>query len=89
MTSSQDKDTSSQAELLEQTRALVESVVMRRVDADTALIESGLVDSVLAVEIVLHVETVFGVRLPPTEIAEHLASVATLAEYIADNTANR
>ena len=87
MTSSQ--DTSSQAELLEQVRALVESVVMRRVDADTALIESGLVDSVLAVEIVLHVETMFGVRLAPTEIAEHLASVATLARYIADNMANR
>ncbi|WP_206950673.1 acyl carrier protein [Trinickia acidisoli] len=86
MTSAQDKST--QAELLEQTRVLVESVVMRRIDADTALIESGLVDSVLAVEIALRVEVVFGARLPPTEIAEHLASVATLAGFIADNAPN-
>jgi D-alanine--poly(phosphoribitol) ligase subunit 2 len=87
MTSTQ--DTSTQAALLDQARALVESIVMRRVDADTALIESGLVDSVLAVEIVLQVEAAFGVQLPPTEIAEHLASVAALAAYIADHTGNR
>ena len=87
MTSTQ--DTSTQAALLDQARALVESIVMRRVDADTALIESGLVDSVLAVEIVLQFEAAFGVQLPPTEIAEHLASVAALAAYIADHTANR
>ena len=87
MTSPQ--DTSTQAALLDHARALVESIVMRRVDADTALIESGLVDSVLAVEIVLQVEAAFGVQLPPTEIAEHLASVAALAAYIADHASNR
>jgi len=80
--------TSIPAGLLERTQALVESVVMRRVDLDTPLIESGLVDSVLAVEIVLHVETAFGVALPPTEIAEHLASVAALAAFIADRDAH-
>jgi D-alanine--poly(phosphoribitol) ligase subunit 2 len=78
-----------QEDLLGRTQALVESVVMRRVDRDTPLIESGLVDSVLAVEIVLNVETVFGVALPPTEIAEHLASVATLAAFIADRDSKR
>lgn len=78
-----------QEDLLDQTRALVESVVMRRVDADTLLIESGLVDSVLAVEIVLRVEVLFGVQLPPTEIAEHLSSVATLAAFIAGHASNR
>jgi D-alanine--poly(phosphoribitol) ligase subunit 2 len=74
---------------LEQVRALVESVVMRRLEADTPLIESGLVDSVLAVEIALRVETMFGVQVPPTEIGEHLASVTALAAYIADNTSTR
>ncbi len=77
--------TSIEAGLLEQARAVVESVVMRRVDADTPLIESGLVDSVLAVEIVLRVELQFGVQVPPTEIAEHLASVSALAAFVADN----
>jgi D-alanine--poly(phosphoribitol) ligase subunit 2 len=81
--------TSIQSNLLERTRALVESVVMRRVELDTPLIDSGLVDSVLAVEIVLHVETEFGVALPPTEIAEHLSSVSTLAAFIADRDSNR
>ncbi|MGG1947178.1 acyl carrier protein [Trinickia sp. NRRL B-1857] len=46
-------------------------------------------DSVLAVEIALRVETMFGVQVPPTEIGEHLASVTALAAYIADNTPTR
>ena len=79
----------SAAALVEQVRALVESVVMRRLDADTLLIESALVDSVLAVEIALRVETAFGVQVPPTELGEHLASVAALAAYVADNTTHR
>ena len=52
--------------------SLVESVVLRLVRGDDLLLESGLVDSVLAVEIVMGVEMQFGVRIPPTEIAEHL-----------------
>lgn len=69
--------------LLERVQALVESVVLRSIDADAPLIESGLVDSVLAVEIVLRVEMAFGVSVPPTEIAEHLASATALASFIA------
>lgn len=64
---------------------LVESVVLRPVDDDTLLLETGLVDSVLAVEIVMGVEMQFGVRIPPTEIAEHLASVDALVAYVAAN----
>lgn len=66
-----------------ETRELVESILMRPVEPDTALLETGLVDSVLAVEIVLGVEMKFNVRIPPTEIAEHLSSVQTLAAFIA------
>lgn len=68
--------------LLADVKALVENVVLRAVEPDTPLIEMGLVDSVLAVEIVMAVEMQFGVRVPPTEIAEHLASVNALAAYI-------
>jgi D-alanine--poly(phosphoribitol) ligase subunit 2 len=64
---------------------LVESVVLRSVDDTTLLLETGLVDSVLAVEIVMGIEMQFGVRIPPTEIAEHLASVDALAAYVAAN----
>ncbi|WP_028225497.1 acyl carrier protein [Paraburkholderia ferrariae] len=63
--------------------SLVESVVVRPVSHDEALLESGLVDSVLAVEIVMGVEAQFGVQIPPTEIAEHLASVDALSAYVA------
>jgi D-alanine--poly(phosphoribitol) ligase subunit 2 len=63
--------------------ALVESVVLRPVTGDTLLLETGLVDSVLAVEIVMGVEMQFGVRIPPTEIAEHLVSVDALSAFIA------
>ncbi|WP_439893726.1 acyl carrier protein (plasmid) [Ralstonia sp. 25C] len=65
--------------------ALVQDIVLRAVEPDTPLIEAGLVDSVLAVEIVMAVEMQFGVRVPPTEIAEHLASVNALTAYIQSN----
>jgi len=65
--------------------ALVESVVLRLVRDDELLLETGLVDSVLAVEIVMGVEMQFGVRIPPTEIAEHLASVDALYSFIVAN----
>ena len=71
--------------LLADVKALVENVVLRTVEPDTPLIEMGLVYSVLAVEIVMAVEMQFGVRVPPTEIAEHLASVNALAAYIQSN----
>ncbi len=61
---------------------LCSEVRLHHVEPDTPLIEMGLVDSVLAVEIVMAVEMQFGVRVPPTEIAEHLASVDALAAYI-------
>lgn len=64
-------------------RELVESVVQRAVDGETPLIESGLVDSMLAVEIAMRVEIVFGVSVPPTELAEHLSSVRALTAFVA------
>jgi len=71
--------------LTAEVQTLVEGVVLRPVSADTLLFETGLADSVLAVEIVMGVEMQFGVRIPPTEIAEHLASVNALAAYIGEN----
>ncbi|MEE7547877.1 acyl carrier protein [Xanthomonas sp. Kuri4-1] len=64
--------------------ALIEGVVMTRVEPDTLLIESGLVDSLSAVDVVLAVEREFGVGIPPTEIDVHLESVQVLARYIGE-----
>ena len=48
------------------------------------LIESGLVDSLAAVDVALAVEREFGCKIPPTEIDVHLESVHTLAAFIAE-----
>lgn len=62
---------------------VVESVILTSVEPDTLLIDSGLVDSLSAVDVALAVEREFGVKIPPSEIDVHLESVHTLAQYIA------
>ncbi|MGU7770236.1 acyl carrier protein [Burkholderia sp. MR1-5-21] len=62
---------------------LIENLVLTSVDPDTLLIDSGLVDSLSAVDVALAVEREFGVKIPPSEIDVHLESVHTLAQYIA------
>lgn len=62
---------------------LIENIVLTSVDPDTLLIDSGLVDSLSAVDVALAVEREFGVKIPPSEIDVHLESVHTLAQYIA------
>lgn len=64
---------------------LIEEIVLTGVDADTMLIDSGLIDSLSAVDVTLAVEREFGVKIPPTEIDVHLESVRTLAQYIASS----
>jgi len=65
---------------------LVEGIILTQVDSDTLLIESGLVDSLAAVDVALAVEREFGCKIPPTEIDVHLESVHTLAAFIAQHS---
>ncbi|AEE68189.1 acyl carrier protein [Bordetella pertussis] len=65
---------------------IVESIILKKVTPDTALISSGLVDSLAAVDITLAVESEYGCSIPAPEIAEHLQSVRTLAGYVAANS---
>ncbi|SEI92033.1 acyl carrier protein [Achromobacter sp. NFACC18-2] len=65
---------------------LVEGIILTQVDPDTLLIESGLVDSLAAVDVALAVEREFGCKIPPTEIDVHLESVHTLAAFIAQHS---
>ncbi|AOB28488.1 MULTISPECIES: acyl carrier protein [Bordetella] len=65
---------------------IVESIILKKVAPDTALISSGLVDSLAAVDITLAVESEYGCSIPAPEIAEHLQSVRTLAGYVAANS---
>ncbi len=64
---------------------IVEGIILTQVDPDTLLIESGLVDSLAAVDVALAVEREFGCKIPPTEIDVHLESVHTLAAFIAEH----
>lgn len=63
---------------------LIEGIILTKVDPDTLLIDSGLVDSLAAVDVALAVERQFGRKIPPTEIDVHLESVHTLATFIAE-----
>lgn len=65
---------------------IVESIILKKVTPDTALISSGLVDSLAAVDITLAVESEYGCSILAPEIAEHLQSVRTLAGYVAANS---
>ena len=47
---------------------LIEGIILTKVDPDTLLIESGLIDSLSAVDVALAVERQFGCKIPPTEI---------------------
>lgn len=64
------------------TASLIEGIIMTPVDSETRLIDSGLVDSLSAVDVTLAVEREFGVKIPPSEIDVHLESVQTLVQYI-------
>jgi len=72
-----------QAELENQIAALIESIVFAKVTPDQPLLESGLIDSVTTVEVMLAVEAHFHCTIPATEVAIHLESVRTMAAYIA------
>lgn len=63
---------------------IIGNIVLTQVEPDTLLIDSGLVDSLSAVDVVLAVEREFGVKVPPSEIDVYLESVHTLAVFIAE-----
>ncbi|WP_313296117.1 acyl carrier protein [Diaphorobacter sp.] len=65
-----------------QAAAVIEKIIMTPVEPDTLLIDSGLIDSLSAVDVALAVEREFGVKIPPSEIDVHLQSLHTLAQFI-------
>ena len=62
---------------------LVAKTAMKNVGLDEPLLDSGLVDSISAVDLALEVEAEFGIELPAEKIHEYLYSARTLAEYVA------
>lgn len=75
----------SEQALKQQLAEIIENVVGTPVAHDDLLIESGLVDSMTAVDIVMAVKNAFGVKVPATEIDEHLESPDALAAFVQNN----
>lgn len=61
---------------------MVQGVALRKVGVDEPLLESGLVDSISAVDLALQMEAQFGVRMPAERIHEYMRTVRTLADYV-------
>lgn len=70
----------------DQLATMIQATVMKKVTPDTLLLESGLLDSVAAVDLMLAIEGRFGCTVPITEVEEHLHSLRSLATYVAANT---
>ncbi|AYN26443.1 MULTISPECIES: acyl carrier protein [Buttiauxella] len=65
--------------------AIFENVLSRKVAFNDELIESYILDSITAVDIVLEVQAEFGCAIPPTDVASVLKTPATLAAWIEEN----
>ena len=62
--------------------AMVQGITLRKVDVDEPLLESGLVDSISAVDLALQMEAEFGVAMPAERIHEYMRTVRTLADHV-------
>lgn len=69
----------------EQILALFERVLSRKVGFNDELIESDILDSIVAVDVVLEVQDEFGCMISPTDVASVLKTPASLAAYIEEN----
>ncbi|MFJ3456804.1 acyl carrier protein [Scandinavium goeteborgense] len=69
----------------EQVLALFERVLSRKVGFNDELIESDILDSIMAVDVVLEVQGEFGCMISPTDVATVLKTPASLAAYIEEN----
>ncbi|WP_310608679.1 acyl carrier protein [Buttiauxella brennerae] len=65
--------------------ALFENVLSRKVAFNDELVESGILDSITAVDIVLEVQAEFGCAIPPTDVATVLKTPATLSAWLEEN----
>lgn len=72
-----------QSEVEAQLADMIQAAIFKKVEPDTLLLESGLVDSVAAVDLMLSIEARFGCTVPITEVEEHLHSLRTLSTYVA------
>lgn len=73
------------SDIEEQLAEMIQTMVLKKVAPDTLLLESGLLDSVAAVDLMLAIEGRFGCTIPLTEVEEHLQSLRTLSTFVVEN----
>lgn len=61
---------------------MVQEITLKKVDLDEPLLDSGLVDSISAVDLALQMEAEFGVAMPAERIHEYMRTVRTLANHV-------
>lgn len=61
---------------------MVQGITLRKVDVDEPLLESGLVDSISAVDLALQLEAEFDITVPAERIHEYMRTVRTLADHV-------
>ena len=71
------------SEIESQLADMIQATILKKVSPDTLLLESGLLDSVAAVDLMLAIEGRFGCTVPITEVEEHLRSLQSLSDYVA------
>ena len=71
------------SEIETQLADMIHAAILKKVEPDILLLESGLLDSVAAVDLMLAIEGRFGCTVPLTEVEEHLYSLRTLTSYVA------
>ncbi|HEV7164524.1 MAG TPA: acyl carrier protein [Gammaproteobacteria bacterium] len=64
---------------------ILQEATKTKISLDQPLLDSGLVDSIAAVDIALAVESALGVTIPATEIGEQLKTARTLIEYVSSH----
>lgn len=64
---------------------IISEVAMKTVSLDEPLFDSGLIDSILAVDLALRIESDFNCPIPPQEITEHMASPRALISYVTEH----
>lgn len=62
---------------------IVQALLLKKLDADDALISSGLVDSVIIVELILEIEQKLGLTVALDEVTEqNFDSINKLHQYL-------
>ncbi len=69
----------------EQLLEIIEECVKKKVTLDDGLLSTGLLDSIVAVDLILSIQAKLGIEIPITEAVDILSTVQTLVDYVEVN----